>query len=98
MYTQGILIVVVMQVLVRPIKKFMGSTKSIFVLNSTLQQSWESWAQTTDVVVDICGHKVRVPHLLGQILQMSKLQNCAISLEFPSLFETNFYICTELRR
>jgi len=30
LYTQGIFIVVVMQVSVRPIKKFMGSTKSIF--------------------------------------------------------------------
>jgi len=55
MYTQGIFIVVVMHVLVRPIKHFMGSTKSIFGHNSKLQQSWESWPQTTDVVMDICG-------------------------------------------
>ena len=33
----------------------MGSAKSIFVQNSRLQQSWETWAQTTDVVIDICG-------------------------------------------
>jgi hypothetical protein len=40
-------------------------------------------------------HKITVPHLLWQILHMSKLQNHAIFLELPSLFKTNFYMCTK---
>jgi hypothetical protein len=55
MYTHGIFSDVLMQVLVRAIKRFMAPTESIFVHNSKLQQSLESWAQTINIVMDICG-------------------------------------------
>jgi hypothetical protein len=51
MYTQGKFSVVLMEVLVGPIKMFMESTTSIFVHNSKLQQSWERWAQTMNILV-----------------------------------------------